>query len=504
MARDLLHSPRPGEAAAYPRAALTGSAALLLAACAVGPNFQPPAPPAVNRYTPDPMSASTNKAAVAGGESQSFVEGASVAGDWWTWFRSPTLTAVVTQALKANPDMAAARAGLRAAHETYLAQWGALLPSAEANYNVARQQASATLAPPLASNSNPFTLQTATVSVAYAADVFGGVRRQTEATRAQVDLARYQAEATYLTLTSNLVLAEFQEASLRAQIDATSQIISSAEAVMKITVRQHDLGQLSGADVLAQAALLAQARQTLPPLQKQWAQQRDLIADLTGHAPSDALPGPHDLESLSLPTELPVSLPAQLVEQRPDVLAARANLHVASAEVGVAIANRLPSFQLSANVGGAATNIANLFANGNSFWSLAAGVTQPIFQGGALLHRQRAAEASLDQAKAQYRSAVLGALQNVADCLQALDFDASALSAASAASDSAGRSLTIGRRQLELGQIGFVAVLNAEQTDQQARIALIQTRAARYADTVALFAALGGGWWARNDLGGVR
>jgi len=478
-----------------------GAAGLaVLGGCMVGPNFPRPAPPAVSRYTPEPLPAATAAAATPGGDAQRFVQGQDMAGDWWTLFHSPALSHLVAEALKANPDVAAAKAGLRAAHESYLAQWGALLPTADADYNVTRQKASSILAPPLSSNNDLFTLHTLEVTVTYAPDVFGGVRRQTEATHAQFDLAKWQAEAAYLTLTSNLVTAALQAASLSDQIAATKKIIAAANEVLAIVRRQRQLGEASGADVAAQEAILAQGEETLPVLERQLALQRDLIANLTGHAPSDGLPDQVDLSTLTLPADVPVTVPAKLVEQRPDVLASEANLHAASAEVGVAIANRLPSFQLQAIAGGESTNISTLFTSGNSFWSLAAGVTQPIFEGGALLHRQRSAQASLIQAKEQYRSAVLGALQNVADCLQALDADGRGLAAAFAAERSAGRSLAIARRQLELGQVSGIVVLNAEQVYQQAVLALVQSRTSRYQDTVALYVALGGGWWKRDDL----
>jgi len=475
------------------------SAALLTSACAVGPNFQRPAAPAIGGYTPAPLPRATAQAATLGGEAQRFVDGADIPADWWTLFHSPALNALVAAALKANPDLEAAKAGLRAARETYQAQRGALLPEVDAGYSVSRQQASTTLAPPLSSNDDLFTLHTVQLTVSYAPDVFGGVRRQVESARAQADAQRFQTEAVYLTVTANVVAAAIQEAALRDQVEATGKIIASIREVTGVMRRQLALGQISGADIAAQETALAQAEQTLPPLEKQLAQQRDLIADLTGHPSSQAPAERLDLAALTLPPDLPVSLPARLVEQRPDIRAAEANLHSASAQVGVAIAARLPSLTLSANAGGSATNIANLFSNGAGFWSVGAGLAQPIFQGGALLHKQRAAEASLDQAKAQYRSAVLAALQNVADTLQALDADARALEAAAGAEQAAARSVAIARRQLDLGQVGGPTVLAAEQAYQQTVITLAQARAQRYADTAALFQALGGGWWNREE-----
>jgi NodT family efflux transporter outer membrane factor (OMF) lipoprotein len=352
----------------------------------------------------------------------------------------------------------------------------------------------------LASSANPFTLHTLQLTVGYAPDVFGGVRRQTETVAAQAEAQRFETEAAYLTLTSNVVAAAIGEAALRNQVAATEKVIDLDGEILDLTRRQKAVGQASGADVAAQEAALAQAEAALPPLQKQLAQQHDLIAALTGHLPNEPAGQDFDLADFTLPVDLPVSLPSRLVEQRPDVKVAEANLHAASAQVGVAIANRLPSFALSASAGGASTSLASLFTQGNGFWGLSAGVTQPIFEGGALLHRQRAAEASLDQAKAQYRSTVIAACQNVADSLQALQADAAALRAADRAERSAAVSLAIARKQLEVGDASSLAVLSAEQAYQQALIGRVQAQSNRYADTAALFQALGGGWWNRRDV----
>ena len=475
------------------RPSLLAAAALLAAGgCAVGPDFHRPVPPAVAGYTSDPL------ASAPGGPS--LIAGQDIPAEWWRLFQSPAINSLVVQALKANPDLEAARAALRAAQQTYYAQRAAFLPSVEADYNVTRQRASATPAPPLTSGNNLFTLHTAQVSVSYTLDVFGGVRRQTEQVAAETEQQKFETEAAYLTLTSNVVAAAVQEASLRDQAAATREIIRSDRDVLTLMRQQYKVGEIARADVAAQEAVVFQAEQTLPPLEKQLAQQRDLIADLTGRFPSEA-PGERvDLASLALPQQLPVSLPSKLVDQRPDIRAAEANLHAASAAVGVAVANRLPSFTLTANAGGASTSLAQLFGDSNSFWGLAADVSQPVFEGGALYHRQKAAEAALDQAKAQYRSAVLAAFQNVADTLQALQADQRQYDAAAAAETSAAESLAIAKRQLELGQVSGVTVLTAEQADETARIALIQAQANRYADAAALFQALGGGWWNRPSI----
>ncbi|MBV8613646.1 MAG: efflux transporter outer membrane subunit, partial [Acetobacteraceae bacterium] len=319
---------------------------------------------------------------------------------------------------------------------------------------------------------------------------------------AQAECQRFQLEATYLTLSSSVVAAAVQEASLRGQIAATEETIRIETDLIDILRRQEALGQIAMADVVLQESALAQARQTLPPLQKQLEQQRDQLAALAGGFPSERLLQTFTLDSLRLPRELPLSLPSRLVAQRPDVRAAEANLHAASAQIGVAVAARVPQITLTATLGSSALQAGNLFSSGYNFWNLAAGLTQPIFEGGALYHRQRAARAAFDQAAAQYRSTVLSAFQNVADTLHALQSDAIALRAAAAADSAAARSLAIVREQLRLGQVAYLSVLNAEQTSQQARLALVQAQANRFADTAALFQALGGGWWNRADVAG--
>jgi NodT family efflux transporter outer membrane factor (OMF) lipoprotein len=385
------------------------------------------------------------------------------------------------------------------ANENTLAARGALFPTVGASFAPTRQHIAATLASPASAGQLVYNLYTAQLSIGYVADVFGATRRQIESTAAQAEAQRFQREAVYLTLTSNVVAAAIQEASLRAQLAATHEIIASATRLTDLTRKQQSAGQISTADVAAQETALAQAQASLPPLEKQLEQQRDLLAVLVGRFPGEGLAQKFELESLTLPEELPVSLPSRLVEQRPDVRAAEAQLHAASAQVGVAIANRLPNITLSAGAGSAALELSQLFSSSTNFWSIAGGVAQPIFEGGTLMHRQRAAEAQYEQAAAQYRSTVLTAFQNVADVLNALQSDARALAATDAAERSARKSLGIARRQWEAGAIGLLPVLNAQQAYQQSVVAVAQARAARYTDTAALFQALGGGWWNRDE-----
>ena len=494
---------KPAGQRQLPLAALFLSTAVMTG-CAVGPDFKSPAVPVVDGYTAQPLPTQTASADVAGGQAQRFVHDMDIPGQWWTLFRSKGLNDLIEQALKNNPDVAAAQAALRGAQENVHATQGAYFPSVSASLNPTRQKIATPLASPAASGDYYYNLHTAQVSVAYSPDVFGGTRRQVESVAAEAEAQRFQLEATYLTLTSNVVTAAVQEASLRGQIAAIGEVISIQTKALELLQRQLALGHVSNADVAAQEAVLAQAQAMLPPMEKQLVQQRDLMARLVGRFPSEKLLQEFDVLSLQLPEALPVSVPSRLVAQRPDVRAAEAQLHAASAGIGMAIANRLPNVTLSANFGDSAEVINGLFTSGVGFWMLAANITQPIFQGGTLLHRQRAAVAAFDQAAAQYRGTVLSAFQNVADTLQALKSDANALNATLAAERAANKSLTIVRHQLELGDISNLTLLNAQQIYQQARISLVQAQANRYADTAALFQALGGGWWNRADTGETR
>jgi len=470
-----------------------------LGACAVGPDFERPKPPDVTRTTPEPLPVQTVAAKGAFGEPQLFVQEMDIPAQWWGLFGSAQLDARVQEALKANPTLAAAQAALKQARELADAQRGFYYPDISANFNGSRNKtATSTLSPASASGNPYYSVITPQVFVSFAPDVFGLNMRTVESLDAQAENQRFQLEATYITLTTNVVTAAIQEASLRAQIAATEQVIKIESDLLAILRRQSALGQVAGADIATQEAALAQAQALLPPLAKQLAQQRDQETALLGRFPSDAPADQFTLASLTLPRDLPVSLPSAVVAQRPDIRAAEATLHSATAQVGVAIANRLPQISLTANLGDSAATFATLFGSGTAFGALAASITQPLFDGFTLMHRQRAAEAGLEQAMAQYKSTVITAFQNVADALQALEQDALALQAAVAAEAAAARSLGIARNQFDLGAVAYLSLLNAQQTYQQAVLALAQAQATRLADTAALFQAVGGAWWKRD------
>jgi NodT family efflux transporter outer membrane factor (OMF) lipoprotein len=475
------------------------AAVVLLTGCAVGPDFVHPAAPQITRYTREPLASLASGGGGPTGGRQYFDQSRDVPAGWWKLFKSPALDALIERSLRNNPTVQSALATLRAARQAVYAQQGKFFPLAQLNFNPTRQQTSAALAPVPASGASVFNLDTAQVMVSYTFDVWGLNVRTVEALEATADTQRFQVEAAYLTLTSNIVVAAITEASLQAQIDATEEIIA-LNTKMLVTLRsQLNAGYANRNDVAVQEAALAQAKATLPPLQKALDQQRDLLAALAGGYPSE---GPREvfrLADLHLPGDLPVSLPSQLVEQRPDVRAAEEQLHAASAQIGVAKANTLPSFTISADAGFTSTALQTLLAPQNEFFVLAGNATQTIFDGGTLFHQLKQAKDTYQAAAWTYQATVVGAVQNVADSLRAVQRDAEALRAAIAFERAAKISFDLARQQMQSGNANVLLLLTAQQTYLQAVIQVVQARAARLADTAALFAALGGGWWNRTE-----
>jgi NodT family efflux transporter outer membrane factor (OMF) lipoprotein len=486
----------------YFRFTSAGIAALawsLVTGCAVGPDFRPPEPPVVQLYTPDPLPVETASIQGHAGEPQHFLHGTEIAAEWWTLFRSEPLDALIRQALVDSPTIAAAQARLREAEENLRARGGTVYyPSVDGEFSIGRSRSTgASFGQPTAEPST-FTLFNATVNVSYTLDIFGGNRRELEALRAEVDYQRFLLEAVHLALTANIVTTAVKEASLRGQVRATEEIVTLMEKQLELVELQFQAGAVSRSGVLTENALLAQTRATLPPLDKELAQTRHQLAVLVGKLPGlGGLPA-FDLEGLELPVELPVSLPSSLVRQRPDIRAAEELLHAASARVGVATANLYPKITLSGNIGSNAVTIEDLFSSGSSIWSLGAGLLQPLFRGGELSAKRRAAIAAHYQAIAQYRETVLTAFQNVADSLRALEFDAITLRAQADAELAARETLEITQEQFRLGAVSSLNLLVAQRLFQEAHISLVKARAARFADTAALFQSLGGGWWNRE------
>jgi NodT family efflux transporter outer membrane factor (OMF) lipoprotein len=477
-----------------------------LSACAVGPDFHQPRPPKVT-LTPTALPAET---VAVDGKAQYFRTGADIAGDWWSLYHSAELNALIAAALAHNPTLEASQQTLIQAEETVRADQGGLFPSVSAGFQVTREKVSSAEFASFgvsgeATNANipDFTLYNTDLNVSYAPDVFGGVRRQIESAAAQADFQRDELEASYLTLTSNIVTAAVTEASLQGQIDATNKVIEAERQELSILVTQVGLGGAAQAQVLQEQATLAAAEATLPPLQSQLATTRDQLAVFVGTFPGDFHETDFTLAGLTLPQDLPVSLPSAIVAQRPDIQAAAAQLHTASANLGVADANLLPQFTLSAQLGHEALSSGALFTPQTLLWSLVAGVTQPLFEGGTLTAQRKEALAALRAAGAQYQATVLSAFQNVADALQILQYDAMTLAAAQAAEDAAANSLAVTTAQYRLGGQPFTAVLTAQTTYQNAAIVEVKAAAARLTDSAALYQALGGGWWHRTDVAAV-
>ena len=472
--------------------------AMLLTSCAVGPDFVHPAAPEITRYTREPLATQTASADAASGRRQIFLEGRDIPQQWWLLFKSPALNTLIEQSLQNNPSLQAALATLRAAKENMYAQEGKFFPLVAANFDPTRHRTSRVLAPVPSSGASIFDLDTAQLTVSYSFDIWGLNRRTVESLNALADVQRFQVEAAYLSLTSNIVVAVITEASLRGQIDATVQLVATNTKMRDTLQRQLDASFANRSDLAAQEASLAQAVATLPPLRKALAQQHDLIAALSGVYASDGPRQIFKLVDLHLPVDLPVSLPSQLIEQRPDVRAAEEQLHSASAQIGVATANMLPTFTISANGGFMNTALAHLLAPQNLSWDVAGSVTQTAFDGGTLLHQLEGAKDTYNAAAWTYRGTVIGAVQNVADALRALQNDADALRAARDFQRAAKTSFDLANQQMQSGRANVLLLLNAQQGYLQATIQVVQAQAARLADTAALFAALGGGWWNRE------
>ncbi|MFZ0501951.1 MAG: efflux transporter outer membrane subunit [Steroidobacteraceae bacterium] len=483
---------------------IAAGSALLAAGCAVGPNFKPPAVPRAAGYTAKSIAGIAATPGDSAGAAQRFQPGANIPADWWRLFHSRSLNTLVATALTSNADLQAAQAALRVAREDVLAQRGAYFPAVSAGMSASRLKQSDVLAPtpnyPAVADEFQYDLFTPELSIAYAPDVFGLNRRTVESLRAQEQSARFQMIAAWTTLSANVVATAVQAASLREQLQATRKLIDLEKRSLSILQLRFQRGDASGLDVAAQQSQLAQAQATLPVLVKQLRQTEDALAALTGRFPNEPPIANLSLRDLRLPESLPLSLPSTLVAQRPDVRQARANLHAASAQIGITTAQRLPNLQLTADAGSSALAISQVFKSGTGFWGIAASLTAPIFQGGQLLHQERAAKAAYVEAAQQYRSIVLTAFQNVADTLVALQEDARALQAASTASRAASRTLYLSQLQLHHGYIGVFELLAAEQAYQQAQMTLAQSEANRFADTAALYQALGGGWWHNAGL----
>ncbi len=471
----------------------------MLSGCVLGPTFHSPKPPRMSYKTPQ----GTASSAVRQGAAQTFHQSVPIPQQWWTVFHSKPLNQLLIEAFRANPDLKAASAALSIAHENTAIQRAQFFPQVGGVVNPSHQLTAGTFASNLSSNAYLYTLTLASLNISYAPDVLGLNHRRVESLEAVAEVAAFQCEAVHLTLASHLVLAVIQEGLLQTQLQATLRQIAIAQEQLQLVKKQRDLGQVGADLVLSQEALYANIKGLLPPLRQQLAEQSHLIAALSGHFPNEPRPPIFTLKQLTLPQALPIRLPSELVRQRPDIRAAEAAMHAASAAVGVALINRFPSIVLSATGGVAPVSFSpnsvpsyfSLLPTGGAwFWGFGANVVGSIFDGGALWHQQQAAMAAYTLSVAQYRRVVLDAFQQVADTLKAIEADASALKITAEGQRALQKSLAVAKKKWALGLIGYPDVLGAEQAYQQGVMVLAARQAARLNDTVALFQALGGGW----------
>lgn len=466
----------------------------LLAGCMVGPDYVRPKPPADSRYTSGPAPAQTVAARGPGGEAQSFQAGQAISADWWHLFHSSDLDRLVKEAIANNPTLDVARARLTQAQEVLKADYGVLYPQVAGSLGTQRQKTSAIRFGNVA-ESTIYTLYSASVNVSYAVDFFGYARRVAEGQEATIESQRMQLEAARLTLTGNVVNTAFLRALLQGQIEETKAIIKGQETQVGLVEAQYRAGIVPYSDVLSLQAQLASTQATLPALEQRLSQANHLLATYLGKTPAEAdLPTMH-LADFTLPQELPLSLPSELVRQRPDILAAEAQLHAANAQVGAATAALYPRFTLNASYGQSSLSAGNLFDKSSNLWNLAGNLTAPLFDGGTLRAQRREAEAAFQQSLGSYRQTLLAAFAQVADVLRALEHDADTLRIQQQAADYAHQSMSLAELRYKAGKASYIELLTAQRQDQQARIAVLQAQAQRFQDTAALFAALGGGWW---------
>lgn len=470
---------------------------LIVSACTVGPDFVRPAAPAADHYNQGKDPAET---IAVEGKSQQFERGAGPVADWWNLFGSKQLDAAVAEGLANNPGVEAAQASLRQSDDNLRAGYGIFYPQLSADLNPARQKFSpARFGSP--APANIFNLVTLSASVSYSLDIFGGEHRAIENLQSQVDMQRFTLLATFLALSANIVNAEIAMAAYREEIRYTEELIALQKQQITLAGKQAEAGTAAFSAVLSLRSQLAALEAGLPPLRKSLSQSQHLLATLAGHAPADWAPAQVSLDELTLPDRLPLSLPSELVRQRPDILAAEAQVHGASAEIGVATAALFPSFTLNGTFGQNAASMSGFFGSNANFWSVGADLAAPLFNGGTLSARKQAAVDAYRQSLAIYRQTVLGAFAQVADTVRALEHDAETMQIESQSVSTAEQSLHLTQVNYQAGLINYLQVLAADIQYHQARLGYVQVRAQRLQDTTALFVALGGGWWNAHDAG---
>jgi NodT family efflux transporter outer membrane factor (OMF) lipoprotein len=465
------------------RVAVTCLVAAALAACAVDP-VQPPQIPSPPQYTATPV------------EVPQLAPGQDIPAAWWQLFQSPALDGLVRRALDSSPTLARARARLTQAQEDLNARAGATqYPRLDAKLSANRVEVHPqSLGVPALPVPMPFNLYLASVGVSYTFDFFGANRHELEALRAELDHRGFELEAARLMLAGNVVTTAIREAALREQVAQTEEIVVLQERQAAIIERLEQIGTVSRADVAAQRRDLAQSRAGLPELRRQLEQARHRLAIYVGEAPGSAQLPEFRLAELRLPAQLPLSLPSELARQRPDIRASQALLAQAGARVGVATANLYPQFTLSATAGSLTSHAGDLLTGGTEFYLLGASLAQPLFHGGELQARRRAAVAAYEQAGAAYKETLLQGFREVADVLRALEADERKLRERSEAADQARRVADIASGRFQAGGVSAYAVLDSQRKLHTALLERTQAIADRHADAAALLQALGGGW----------
>jgi len=474
------------------RAAISLLALVFLAGCNVGPKYRPPTAPAVTAYTPQPQPAQTAASAGPAGAAQQFDSSTTIPAAWWTLFHSPELNTMMEQALADSPSLAQASARLRESQEEVNARTGATkYPTVTGNASVEREQPNLTAYGIPFPNPSPFTLLNGSVAVSYALDIFGANRRAIEGLRAERDYESWQLEGARLMLAGNVVSAAIRQAELRTQIEVTKQLLAIEQRELAITEARNHAGGASDAEVESRKSAVTETEAAIPPLEAEIDVVDHQLAVLMGKSPAEVQIPALSLDALHLPEELPVSLPSALVRQRPDIRAAEALLHQASAQVGVATANLYPQIVLSGSGGGIGTS----FVTGGDLWNVVSSLAQPIYNGGALHAEKRKAEAAYQEASSVYRQTVLQAFGQVADTLTSIEHDAQTLKARSDAAAEADVSYRIAQGRSQAGGISELALLEAQRQQLQTELDRTAAAASRFVDSATLFQALGGGWW---------
>jgi NodT family efflux transporter outer membrane factor (OMF) lipoprotein len=462
--------------------------ALSLGGCAVGPDFVRPTPPAAARYTRDTLRAED---APKSDTVQHFTLGQEIEGNWWALFHSDAIDQLVTQALDHNRTLAASMATLAQAQELALARAGSQYPQVNLTAGTGRQQYGDEFLGGFA-KIPPFTYFAVGPTVSYTLDYTGGVARGVEQQNALAEVEQHQRDAAYLTVTGQAVMQTLAIASVRAQIDTVETILVQDRDNLRLVQSAYDNGSVAREDVVSAQSQIANDMTLLPPLRQELAAAHHVLSVVLGRAPASELPNDVDLGQITLPLQLPVSLPSELAHRRPDILAAEARLHAATSAVGVAESNLYPKIQLSASVGQQSLKADQLFDRASNAWSIISGLTAPIFDGGTLRAERRAAVDAMRASAATYEQTVLEAFAQVADLLEGLDHDAEQLDAQDHAQQAAQSSLDLARISYKEGNAGVLLVLDAERSYQQARLGYVRAVAQRYLDTVQLFLALGG------------